>query len=215
MSRRKQSKPRQIKRPLEDAIDDEEEECLSEENDIISKEDFPLEESFSAEFEPENLSCEEVEYFCNKGDEEGSQETAESDGDAQSEKPVQLIVETDDWDGPVSYTKGPAESIRKLCTFQLSPLYFGYKGNHILWTVAHQGDFDPTRRPRLREKSVLHLPTSCGFPLTDPMMPLIELDLVFLSVGESDIPEESLSPPPREIKSFLDPDSPTQTRRHH
>lgn len=56
-----------FKGPLEDAIEDEEEECLSEENDTISKEDFPLEESFSAEFEPENLSCEEVEYFCNKG----------------------------------------------------------------------------------------------------------------------------------------------------
>lgn len=56
-----------FKGPLEDAIEDEEEECLSEENDTVSKEDFPLEESFSAEFEPENLSCEEVEYFCNKG----------------------------------------------------------------------------------------------------------------------------------------------------
>nr|XP_009680615.1 PREDICTED: zinc finger protein ZFPM2 isoform X2 [Struthio camelus australis] len=87
-------------RPLEDAIEDEEEECLSEENDIISKEDFPLEGSFSAEFEPENLSCEEVEYFCNKGNEEGIQEAAESDGDARSEKPGQLTVETEDWDGP-------------------------------------------------------------------------------------------------------------------
>ena len=56
-----------FKGPLEDAIEDEEEERLSEENDTVSKEDFPLEESFSAEFEPENLSCEEVEYFCNKG----------------------------------------------------------------------------------------------------------------------------------------------------
>ncbi|GAB0181867.1 zinc finger protein ZFPM2 [Grus japonensis] len=86
--------------PLEDAVEDEEEECLSEENDTISKEDFPLEESFSAEFEPENLSCEEVEYFCNKGNEEGIQEAAESDGDARSEKPGQLAVETEDWDGP-------------------------------------------------------------------------------------------------------------------
>ncbi|RLW12964.1 hypothetical protein DV515_00000466 [Chloebia gouldiae] len=175
MSRRKQSKPRQIKRPLEDATEDEEDECLSEENDTVSKEDFPLEESFSAEFEPENLSCEEVEYFCNKGkdayqiaevvvvvfygyfitrqhwhqpsveghsealkllvadgkangfcapvltvlhsavmdfmtnfyhfcystsSEEGIQEAAESDGDARSEKPGQLAVETEDWDGP-------------------------------------------------------------------------------------------------------------------
>lgn len=52
--------------PLEDAIE-EEEECPSEGTDIISKGDFSLEESFSTEFGPENLSCEEVEYFCNKG----------------------------------------------------------------------------------------------------------------------------------------------------
>uniref|UniRef100_A0A8C3F0S5 Zinc finger protein, FOG family member 2 n=1 Tax=Chrysemys picta bellii TaxID=8478 RepID=A0A8C3F0S5_CHRPI len=122
MSRRKQSKPRQIKRPLEDAIEDEEEECLSEENDIISKEDFPPEESFSAEFEPENLSCEEVEYFCNKGDEEGSQETAESDGDAQSEKPGQLIVETDDWDGPGELEMFQKDGERKIQSRQQLPV---------------------------------------------------------------------------------------------
>lgn len=52
--------------PLEDAIE-EEEEYPSEETDIVSKGDFPLEESFSTELGPENLSCEEVEYFCNKG----------------------------------------------------------------------------------------------------------------------------------------------------
>ncbi|XP_032078180.1 zinc finger protein ZFPM2-like [Thamnophis elegans] len=100
MSRRKQSKPRQIKRPLEDAVEDEEEECLSEENEIISKEDFPLEGNFSAEFESGNLNCEDVEYFCNKGDEEGSQEAADSDGDARSDKPGPLKLETEDWDGP-------------------------------------------------------------------------------------------------------------------
>ncbi|XP_030073829.1 zinc finger protein ZFPM2 isoform X1 [Microcaecilia unicolor] len=99
MSRRKQSKPRQIKRPLEDAIEDEVEECLSEENDF-SKEDIPVEENFSAEFEPENLSCENVEYFCNKGDEEGNQEAAESDGDAHSEKTLKPLGDADGWDGP-------------------------------------------------------------------------------------------------------------------
>lgn len=56
--------------PLEDAIEEEEEECPSEATDIISKGDFPLEESFSTEFGPENLSCEEVEFFCNKGNHE-------------------------------------------------------------------------------------------------------------------------------------------------
>lgn len=53
--------------PLEDAIDDEEEECPVEEAEVISKGDFPLEGSFPAGFEPENLSCEDVEFFCNKG----------------------------------------------------------------------------------------------------------------------------------------------------
>nr|XP_033789705.1 zinc finger protein ZFPM2 isoform X4 [Geotrypetes seraphini] len=98
MSRRKQSKPRQIKRPL-DAVEDEVEESLSEENDV-SKEDIPVEESFSADFEPENLSSEDVEYFCNKGDEEGNQEAAESDGDAQSEKTLKPLADVDGWNGP-------------------------------------------------------------------------------------------------------------------
>ncbi|XP_067393479.1 zinc finger protein ZFPM2 [Emydura macquarii macquarii] len=111
-----------VKRPLEDAIEDEEEECLCEENDIISKEDFPLEESFSAEFEPENLSCEEVEYFCNKGDEEGSQETAESDADAQSEKPGQFIVETPDWDGPGELEMFQKDGERKIQSRQQLPV---------------------------------------------------------------------------------------------
>uniref|UniRef100_A0A667IP27 Zinc finger protein, FOG family member 2 n=1 Tax=Lynx canadensis TaxID=61383 RepID=A0A667IP27_LYNCA len=122
MSRRKQSKPRQIKRPLEDAIEEEEEECPSEETDIISKGDFPLEESFSTEFGPENLSCEEVEYFCNKGDDEGVQETAESDGDTQSEKPGQPGVETDDWDGPGELEVFQKDGERKIQSRQQLPV---------------------------------------------------------------------------------------------
>ncbi|XP_041423930.1 zinc finger protein ZFPM2 [Xenopus laevis] len=100
MSRRKQSQPRQIKRPLEDAIDEEEEDCLSEENDLVSKEDFPLEESFTSEFEPENMSCEDVEFFCNKGDEEGSHGTNESNREVQIEKKSQSRTESEGWDGP-------------------------------------------------------------------------------------------------------------------
>lgn len=34
------------------------------------------------------------------GDEEGSQEAADSDGDARSDKPGPLALETEDWDGP-------------------------------------------------------------------------------------------------------------------
>lgn len=53
--------------PLEDAIEDDDEEYPSEEAEGIAKGDFPLEESFPPDFGPENLSCEEVEFFCNKG----------------------------------------------------------------------------------------------------------------------------------------------------
>ncbi|MGH0134361.1 UNVERIFIED_CONTAM: hypothetical protein FKN15_031575 [Acipenser sinensis] len=84
---------------LEDALEDEEEECLSEENYIITKEEFSV-ENFSTDFEPENLSCEDMEYFCNKGDEDCSQGAMESDGDGQSEKTVQPTLDTEDWDGP-------------------------------------------------------------------------------------------------------------------
>ncbi|XP_078073256.1 zinc finger protein ZFPM2a [Mustelus asterias] len=97
MSRRKQRNPRQIKPgPLEGTAEDDEEECLSEENDIISRGDYTLDENFSADFGSEHLSCEEAEYYCGKGDEDGSRETVESDG----EKPGQSNLELEDWNGP-------------------------------------------------------------------------------------------------------------------
>ncbi|TWW79650.1 Zinc finger protein ZFPM2, partial [Takifugu flavidus] len=53
--------------PLEDGLEEEEEECVSEENELLAKDEFSAEENFPAEFEPENMSCEDMEYFCNKG----------------------------------------------------------------------------------------------------------------------------------------------------
>ncbi|XP_048452074.1 zinc finger protein ZFPM2-like [Rhincodon typus] len=99
MSRRKQRNPRQIKRPLEDTIEDDEEECLSEENDTISRGDYTLDENFSADYGSEHLSCEETENYCSKGDENGIRETAQSDG----EKPGRSNLELEDWNGPDSY----------------------------------------------------------------------------------------------------------------
>ncbi|KAM4705665.1 zinc finger protein ZFPM2 [Rhinophrynus dorsalis] len=122
MSRRKQSKPRQIKRPLDDAIEDEEEDCLSEENELVSKEDFPLEESFSSELEPENMTCEDVEYFCNKGDEEGSHGTGESDCEAHSEKTMQARTEPGGWDGPGELELFQKEGERKIQSRQQLPV---------------------------------------------------------------------------------------------
>ncbi|XP_026149968.1 zinc finger protein ZFPM2-like [Mastacembelus armatus] len=100
MSRRKQSNPRQIKRPLEDGLEEEEEECVSEENELLAKDEFSVEENFTTEFETENMSCEDMEYFCNKGEEDGSREPGESEMDSQGEKTRHAAVVPDEWDGP-------------------------------------------------------------------------------------------------------------------
>lgn len=54
--------------PLEDGLEEEEEECVSEENELLAKDEFSAEENFTAEFEAENMGCEDMEYFCNKGE---------------------------------------------------------------------------------------------------------------------------------------------------
>lgn len=54
--------------PLEDGLEEEEEECVSEENELLAKDEFSVEENFTTEFETENMSCEDMEYFCNKGE---------------------------------------------------------------------------------------------------------------------------------------------------
>ena len=54
--------------PLEDGLEEEEEECVSEGNELLAKDEFSVEENFSAEFETENMSCEDMEYFCDKGE---------------------------------------------------------------------------------------------------------------------------------------------------
>ncbi|XP_048882571.1 zinc finger protein ZFPM2a isoform X1 [Brienomyrus brachyistius] len=100
MSRRKQSNPRQIKRPLDDSLEDEEEECVSEGNELMAKDEFSTEENFSGDFEPENLNCEDMEFFCSKGEEDVSREAGESDGDGQNDKARQPPLGPEDWDGP-------------------------------------------------------------------------------------------------------------------
>ncbi|XP_069771779.1 uncharacterized protein [Narcine bancroftii] len=117
MSRRKQRNPRQIKRPLEDTVEDNEEECVSEENNAINGGDYTQEENFSAEYGSENLSCEETGYYCNKGDEDGSQEMAESNG----EKPSWSNLELEDWNGPDELEIYQKNGVRKVCSRQQIP----------------------------------------------------------------------------------------------
>ena len=53
--------------PLDDGLKDEEEECVSDGNELVAKDEFSVEENFTADFEADNLTCEDMEYFCNKG----------------------------------------------------------------------------------------------------------------------------------------------------
>uniref|UniRef100_A0A3B3ID28 Zinc finger protein, FOG family member 2a n=1 Tax=Oryzias latipes TaxID=8090 RepID=A0A3B3ID28_ORYLA len=76
-------------RPLEDGLEEEEEECVSEENEMLAKDEFSAEENFTAEFESGNMSCEDMDYFCNKGETEG-----------QGENGRHATVGPDEWDGP-------------------------------------------------------------------------------------------------------------------
>ncbi|XP_041962015.1 zinc finger protein ZFPM2a [Alosa sapidissima] len=122
MSRRKQSNPRQIKRPLDDGLEEEEEECVSEESELVAKEEFSTEEGFGADFEPENLSCEGMEYFCNKGEEEGSRDVGESDMDTSTEKPRHPPPESEEWDGPRELDIFHKEGERRVHTRQQLPV---------------------------------------------------------------------------------------------
>lgn len=53
--------------PLDGGLEEEEEECISDANELTAKEEFSAEENFPADFEPDNLTCEDMEYFCRKG----------------------------------------------------------------------------------------------------------------------------------------------------
>ncbi|XP_061676552.1 zinc finger protein ZFPM2a isoform X1 [Syngnathoides biaculeatus] len=121
MSRRKQSNPRQIKRPLEDGLEEEDEECVSEENELVAKDEFSAEENFPAEFDTENMSCEDMEYFCTKeGD--GNREAGEPEVDRKSEKTRLASVGPDEWDGPRELDAFLKDSERRIHSRQQLPV---------------------------------------------------------------------------------------------
>nr|XP_055067068.1 zinc finger protein ZFPM2a isoform X2 [Misgurnus anguillicaudatus] len=100
MSRRKQSNPRQIKRPLDGGVEEEEEECVSDGNELATKEEFLVEENFAADFETDNLTCEDMDYFCGKGEENGSREMGDTEMEVESERGRPPPLEPEEWDGP-------------------------------------------------------------------------------------------------------------------
>ncbi|KAJ3597401.1 hypothetical protein NHX12_000928 [Muraenolepis orangiensis] len=91
--------------PLEDGLEEEEEECVSEENEPMAKDEFSTEENFSGEFETGNMSCEEMEYFCSKGEADANREAGDSEMDTQSEKTrLPTAGPGEGWDGPSKST---------------------------------------------------------------------------------------------------------------
>ncbi|KAJ8334443.1 hypothetical protein SKAU_G00400820 [Synaphobranchus kaupii] len=95
MSRRKQSNPRQIKRLLDNGQEAENEQCLSEENELTANRDFTVEENGSADFEPEN--SDDMESSCNQGEDVASQV-----GNSVGQKYRPPLLEPEVWDGPSS-----------------------------------------------------------------------------------------------------------------
>ncbi|TSK20206.1 Zinc finger protein ZFPM2 [Bagarius yarrelli] len=81
--------------PLDDGLDEEEEECVSEGNEHAAKEEFSAEENFTTDFETEDM-----EYFCAKGEETSNREIEDTDIDGQNDKTRPPPVETEEWDGP-------------------------------------------------------------------------------------------------------------------
>ncbi|TRZ00601.1 hypothetical protein DNTS_004133 [Danionella cerebrum] len=51
---------------VDGGLEEEEEECISDATELTAKEEFSAEDSFPADFEPDNLTCEDMEYFCSK-----------------------------------------------------------------------------------------------------------------------------------------------------
>ncbi|CAL8259905.1 unnamed protein product [Boreogadus saida] len=108
-------------RPLEDGLEEEEEECVSEENELMAKDEFSTEENFSAEFETENMSCEDMEYFSNKGEGDANREAGD-EMDTQSEKTRHPPAGPEDWDGPSELDSYPKDGERRVHTRQQLPV---------------------------------------------------------------------------------------------
>ncbi|XP_053467308.1 zinc finger protein ZFPM2a isoform X2 [Ictalurus furcatus] len=85
--------------PLDDGLEEEEEECVSEGNELAAKEEFSAEENFTTDFETENLGCEDMEYFCAKED-TSNREIGDTDMEGQNDKTRPPPLEAEEWDGP-------------------------------------------------------------------------------------------------------------------
>lgn len=78
-------------------------------------------------------------FFFFSGNEEGIQEAAESDGNTRSEKPGQLAVEAEDWDGPGR--KKTTESQKKFLKLDSSILKYNYFSKCVMLWIDFNGLF--------------------------------------------------------------------------
>ncbi|XP_056619006.1 zinc finger protein ZFPM2a isoform X1 [Triplophysa dalaica] len=122
MSRRKQSNPRQIKRPLDGGVEEEEEECIADGNELTTKDEYSMDENFAADFETDNLTCEDMEYFCGKGEENGSREMGDTEMEVESEKGRPPPLEPEEWDGPRELDLFNKDGERRILSRQQLPV---------------------------------------------------------------------------------------------
>ncbi|KAA0702766.1 Zinc finger protein ZFPM2 [Triplophysa tibetana] len=86
--------------PLDGGVEEEEEECIADGNELTTKDEYSMDENFAADFETDNLTCEDMEYFCGKGEENGSREMGDTEMEVESEKGRPPPLEPEEWDGP-------------------------------------------------------------------------------------------------------------------
>ncbi|KAI7806760.1 hypothetical protein IRJ41_011411 [Triplophysa rosa] len=86
--------------PLDGGVEEEEEECIADGNELVTKDEYSMDENFAADFEMDNLTCEDMEYFCVKGEENGSREMGDTEMEVESEKGRPPPLEPEEWDGP-------------------------------------------------------------------------------------------------------------------
>ncbi|XP_076869636.1 zinc finger protein ZFPM2-like [Brachyhypopomus gauderio] len=106
--------------PLDDGLEEEEEECVSEGNELGAKDEFSADENFAADFEAENLTCEDMEDYCSK--ENSSREMGRTDLDGVNDKTRPPPLETDEWDGPRELDLQTKDGERRIHSRQQLPV---------------------------------------------------------------------------------------------
>uniref|UniRef100_A0A672S381 Zinc finger protein ZFPM2-like n=1 Tax=Sinocyclocheilus grahami TaxID=75366 RepID=A0A672S381_SINGR len=158
--------------PLDGGLEEEEEECISDANELSTKEVFSVEENFPADFEPDNLTCEDMEYFCGKGEENGNRETGETEMETDSEKTRHPPLEPEEWDGPRELDLFNKDGERRIHSRQQLPVgttWGPFEGKIELNTNAQRQRLPG---PQMTRAEIIHARLDLQVNLTFPPSPL-------------------------------------------